>query len=119
MMAMTIAATMMAITTVPMVDMGLLLPARPRPRHLLESAEASASPDLLELARLLRQRGLHRQALHAGGAVEAVAVGAGFQDEAGIRRRGDGSAMTEHDDVLAPRQGRGRPGVDARHAVRQ
>src|SRR3984893_8172475 len=96
-------------------------PARSFPRApvRLRPHSSSRTPpaDLLELASGLGQRHLGRQPLHAGGAVEAVALPAMLQDEARVGGPGDRSAVAEHDDVLVHRPGGGRPRVDERHAV--
>ena len=61
--------------------------ANQSPRHLfLPLLPALPRADRLEFTNLFRQRPLHRQALHRGGAVEAVALARVFHDEVGIRR---------------------------------
>src|SRR5260370_4331641 len=57
--------------------------------------------DALELPRLLGDRHLGRQTLHAGSPEEAVAIGAAVDHGGRVRRLGDRAAMAEHDDVLA------------------
>src|SRR5690606_28188286 len=77
------------------------------------------SGDGHELPGPLRQRDLGRQALHAGGAVEAVAVGTMAKDVAGVLRLCDGPAVAQHDHLgVHPQRGL-RPCVDAGHAVVQ
>src|SRR5687768_7873401 len=73
--------------------------------------------DRLEALRLLRQRGLHRQPLHAGGAVEAVAGFAILQDVFRVRRHGDRPAVAEHDHVPADGERGVGDGVDLEHAL--
>src|SRR5687768_10938308 len=75
------------------------------------------SPNLLELTCGFDERLLGRQALHARGSVEAIALRALGQDELRILGRGDRPAVAQHDDVLVDLAGRRRPGVDERRAV--
>src|ERR1700687_4939543 len=90
-------------------------PVRLRPH----SSSRTSPADLLELAGRLGQRHLGRQPLHAGGAVEAVALPAMLQDEARVGGPGDRSAVAEHDDVLVHRAGGGRPRGGEPRAVRE
>ena len=87
--------------------------ANQSPRHLfLPLVPALSRADRLEFTNLFRQCPLHRQALHRGGAVEAVALARVFHDEVGIRRLGDRAAMGQHQYVrIDAERGRG-PGVD-------
>src|SRR5215475_7225454 len=89
------------------------------PRSSSSAARSRRARNLLELSGRRRERDLHRQALHAGGAVEPVAIGTGLQDEGGVLRRRDRAAVAEHDDVLAdpPRSGGGF--IDRRNAILQ
>src|SRR5882672_7864200 len=75
------------------------------------------SSNLLELTCGFDKRLLDRQALHARGSVEAIALGALDQDETRILRRGNRPAMAQHDDVCVDLSRRRRPRPDARHAV--
>ena len=71
--------------------------ANQSPRHLfLPLLPALSRADRLEFTNLFRQRPLHRQPLHRGGAVEAVALARVFHDEVGIFRLGDRAAMGQH-----------------------
>src|SRR6266478_5544847 len=90
-----------------------LAPVRLRP----DSSSRPSSADLLELPGRLGQRHLGRQPLHAGGAVEAVALPAVLEDVARVRRARDRSAVAEHVDVPRHRPGGRRPRIDQRHAV--
>src|SRR5689334_12626539 len=75
------------------------------------------SLDLLELTSCFDERLLGRQALHARGAVEAVAFRALLKNEARILGRGDRPAVAQHDDVLGHAARCRRPRFYARHAV--
>src|SRR5215468_10345216 len=99
--AMTIARMIIVTTIVPMVSPDMFSSPAVAPARQSRLSPRLPSFDPLELPCLLGQRGLRRQALHAGGAVEAVAVRAMFQDVRGILRHGDRAAVAEHDDVLA------------------
>src|SRR4029453_19180397 len=101
-------ATTMATTTSPRIKV-------PNWAPLMGSSRLS--PDLLELTCGVDERLLGRQALHARGSVEAIALRALGQDELRILRRGDRPAMAQHDDVLFDLARRCRPGVDQRRAV--
>src|SRR5262249_30553966 len=79
--------------------------------------ETSSTPDLLELPGRRGQRHLGRQTLHAGGAVEAVALPAVSQDEARVGRPGDRAAVAQDDDVPVHRPRGRRPRIDQRHAL--
>src|SRR5262245_37858287 len=70
----------------------------------------------LEAPGRLGQCGLHRQPFHAGGAVEAVALGAASQHVGGVVRSGDRAAVTQHDDTLVHLAGRPGPAPDAGQA---
>ena len=92
--------------------------ANQSPRHLfLPLLPALSRADRLEFTNLFRQRPLHRQALHRGGAVEAVALARVFHDEVGVVGLGDGSAMGQHQYVRIDAERRCRPGVDLLRTV--
>src|SRR5262245_24460523 len=101
-------ATTIATTTIPRITMPICAPVMRRPL-------SPSNP--LELPGRLGQRHLRRQALHAGGAVEAVALPAISQDVARVGRPGDRAAVAENDHVPVHRPGRRRPRLDERHAV--
>src|SRR6266851_3107337 len=73
--------------------------------------------DALELPRLLDDRHLGRQTLHAGSPEEAVAIGAAVDHVGRVGRLGDRAAMAEHDYILARAAGRGGPVVDPPDAI--
>src|SRR5262249_19235504 len=58
-------------------------------------------PYALEATRLLGQRELRRQPLHAAGAVEAMAATGALENVLRVLGRGDGAAVAENDDLLA------------------
>src|SRR5438132_11249788 len=80
---------------------------------------ALARADRLEFPNLIRERQFHRQALHRGGAVEAVAIAGVPDDEIRVRRGRDRTAMCEHENFRIDAQRSLRPGVDTRRAVFQ
>src|SRR5882757_407824 len=80
---------------------------------------ALSRADRLEFAHLIRQRPLHRQALHRRCAVETVAVAGGLHDEIGILRIGNRTAMGQHQNVRVDAECRRSPGVDLGRAVLQ
>src|SRR5215470_10441568 len=53
-------------------------------------------PDALEAPRLLGQRELRRQPLHAAGAIEAVAATGALEDVLRVLGRGDGTAVAKN-----------------------
>src|SRR5438105_10699613 len=73
---------------------------------------ALACADRLEFPNLFRQRNLHRQSLHGGGAVEAVAIACVPDDVIRVGRGRDRTAMREHENLRIDAERRLRPGGD-------
>src|SRR5215471_4280742 len=115
--AMTTARMIIVTTIVPMVSPDMFSSPAVAPARQSRLSPRLPSFDPLELPCLLGQRELRRQALHAGGAVEAVALRAMLQDVGGVVRHGDRAAMAEDDDVGPHGARRGGPGFYARHAI--
>src|SRR5882757_10144380 len=80
---------------------------------------ALARADRLEFPYLIRERQFHRQPLHRGGAVEAVAIAGIPDDEIRVVRGRDRTAMREHENFRIDAERRLGPGVDARRTVFQ
>src|SRR3546814_21008770 len=76
------------------------------------SSSQSATADGIEGPGLLSQCHFGRQALHRGGAVEAVAGFGVVQHGGGVLQHGDGAAIPQAADVGLHLPGGGRPGVD-------
>src|SRR5438552_13552120 len=57
--------------------------------------------DALEAPRLLGQRDFGRQSFHAAGAVEAVAMTGVPENLLRVLRRGDGTTVAQHNDIIA------------------
>src|SRR5947207_8843049 len=102
----------MAITTIAMISQRINSPTRvPDISSSLWSRRLPRA-DRLEFTNLFRQCSLHRQALHRGSTVEAVALARVLHDEIGIIRLGDGAAMGQHEYVRIDAKRRRRPGID-------
>src|SRR6266480_7063470 len=92
-------------------------PTRIPDMFFLPWSRRSPRADRLEFANLFRERPLHRQALHRGCAIEAMAVAGILHDECGVRGLRDGAAVREHQNVPIDAERCRRPGVDTRRTV--
>src|SRR5262245_16351180 len=104
-------ATTIAITMSPKMNAPNWAPVIP--------VSSLSPPHCLEPPRRLGQCPLGRQPLHAGGAVEAVTLRAVLQDVVRFFRRGDRTAVAQHDCILVHRQRCIGPRIDERDALRE